>query len=125
MDPIDQRLHRAARVGDVAALLSLIQEDPLLLQKIECTSAAGNPLHVASLRGDHVDFAKELLKQQLELAGMRNEKGSYPIHPAAARGRFGVVKQILGTNNPSIYACKHYIMRAREEKNEQKQGYEP
>ncbi|KAJ8638687.1 hypothetical protein MRB53_012954 [Persea americana] len=103
MDPIVQRLQKAALDGDVAALLSLIQEDPLLLQKIECTSAAGNPLHVASLRGDHVDFAKELLKQQPELAGMRNEEGSCPIHLAAARGHLGVVKQILGTNNPCFW----------------------
>lgn len=100
MDPIDRRLQRAAHEGDEAALRRLIQEDHLLLQKIECTS--GDPLYTALLRG-HVGFATELLKQRSELAGMRNELGSYPIHLAAARGYFGVVKQILDTKNPSFW----------------------
>ena len=95
MDRIES-LHKAALQGDLAALHRLVQEDPLLLNRIESTSAAaGNPLHTASLRGD-VDFAKELLKLRPELAGMRDEGGSYPIHLAAAGGHVGVVREILG-----------------------------
>ncbi|XXG57424.1 hypothetical protein AAC387_Pa03g4583 [Persea americana] len=94
MDRIEM-LHKAALDGDVRALCRLVQEDPLLLQRIDCMSAAGNPLNVASLRGD-VDFAKELLKLRPELAGMRDEGGSYPIHLAAAGGHVGVVREILG-----------------------------
>ncbi|XXG57425.1 hypothetical protein AAC387_Pa03g4578 [Persea americana] len=99
MDRVEM-LRKAALEGDVPALCRLVQEDPLLLQRIDCMSAAGNPLHVASLRGD-VDFAKELLRQRPELAGMRDEGGSYPIHLAAAGGHVGVVMEILGTKSTS------------------------
>ncbi|KAJ8638689.1 hypothetical protein MRB53_012956 [Persea americana] len=48
-----------------------------------------------------MSFAAELLKLRPQLAEMRAEGGSYPIHLAAAGGHEGVVLEILGTKSTS------------------------
>lgn len=93
---MDSTLHRAAVDGNEAGLDQLLKEDPLLIQKIglESMAAAENPLNAAALLG-HVNFAKKLLKLRPELAGMKDENGSCPMHLASARGHLEIVKMVL------------------------------
>lgn len=92
---MDAELFKAARDGNIEALLKLLESDPLLLEGV---ATANNPLHVAAMLG-HLDFAKELLKHKSdvgEYAKELNQHGYSPMHLAAANGHLQVVEMLLG-----------------------------
>ncbi|XP_059597992.1 ankyrin repeat-containing protein BDA1-like [Vitis vinifera] len=92
---MDAELFKAARDGNIEALLKLLERDPLLLEGV---ATANNPLHVAAMLG-HLDFAKELLKHKSdvgEYAKELNQHGYSPMHLAAANGHLQVVEMLLG-----------------------------
>lgn len=91
---MEARLTEAARTGSVADLLDLLQQDPLLLDKIIVLCVSETPLHVAALLG-HAEFAAELLTRRPELAAELDSDGNSPLHLAAAKGRPDVAELLL------------------------------
>lgn len=92
------RLFDAAREGDVPALLNLLEEDPVILDRC-ITQNSGcilqSPIHVAASAG-HYDFTAEILNRKPELAGeLDQSKGSSPLHMASAKGHLKIVETLL------------------------------
>ncbi|KAK9095039.1 hypothetical protein Scep_026508 [Stephania cephalantha] len=77
------RLFEAARLGSVEALLEVLVDDPLILERVPLTQ--DTPLHVAVLAGK-AEFAKEILRQWQRLALELNQDGFSPIHITAING---------------------------------------
>ncbi|RVX15463.1 hypothetical protein VitviT2T_002301 [Vitis vinifera] len=93
MDPI---MFKAARDGNVADLLNLLEGDPLILERL-VTASADTPLHVAAMFG-HLDFVKEVIKHKsnvVEYVKELNQQGYSPIHLAAAHGHVDVVRMLI------------------------------
>ncbi|CDP09408.1 unnamed protein product [Coffea canephora] len=84
----------ASREGDTEILNKLLQENPSLLDDV----AFGNPpesvLHVA-IKGGHVRFVIELMKNNKKLAREFDRGGFRPLDIAAIMGNVEMVKQIL------------------------------
>ncbi|KAF8406848.1 hypothetical protein HHK36_005969 [Tetracentron sinense] len=93
-DIMEKKLHEAAMKGSVTSLLELLQEDPLLLDRIIAACITDTPLHIAAMLG-HVDFAKEILSRRPELASESDSNGSSPLHLASAKGYEVLVKELL------------------------------
>ncbi|KAF8406847.1 hypothetical protein HHK36_005968 [Tetracentron sinense] len=91
---MERKLHEAAMKGSVTSLLELLQEDPLLLDRIIAACIADTPLHIAVMLG-HIDFAKQVLSRRPELASESDSKGSSPLHLASAKGYEELVKELL------------------------------
>ncbi|XP_022864266.1 ankyrin repeat-containing protein BDA1-like [Olea europaea var. sylvestris] len=96
---IEKKLHEAAINGEIPILLQLIQENPQILTS-KFSSIPNNPLHTAVLLG-HLDFTKELLNRNLQMANSLNSHGSSALHLASAKGNLGIVKYLL-LINPDI-----------------------
>ncbi|KAK1265057.1 hypothetical protein QJS04_geneDACA015644 [Acorus gramineus] len=99
---MDQRLSEAARTGDREALLELLREDPLLLDRATTMDdcASDTPLHVSAMVG-HVDFVRELLRLKPSLARARDRHGFGPLHLASAAGHAHVVTELLAVDGGS------------------------
>ncbi|GFY96761.1 hypothetical protein Acr_11g0010670 [Actinidia rufa] len=100
-----KKLHEAAIKGSVPALLQILHEDPLILRPSPPSSpvAAYSPLHVAALLG-YLDFARELLTRNPELAGSQSPGGSTPLHLASAKGYVEIVKELTLVNPDMCFA---------------------
>ncbi|KAF8369666.1 hypothetical protein HHK36_032310 [Tetracentron sinense] len=72
----------------------MLQEDPLLLDRIIVACISDTPLHVAAILG-HTDFSRELLNRSPDLAREFNSEGSSPLHLASAKGYLDIVKELL------------------------------
>ncbi|KAK4784914.1 hypothetical protein SAY86_001603 [Trapa natans] len=94
---MESKLSEAARTGDVSALLDLLQQDPLILDKIIILCLSETPLHTAAMLG-HVKFVRELLNRRPELAIELDSDGNSPLHLASAKGHTEVVRDILRAN---------------------------
>ena len=89
-------MFKAARDGNVEDLLSLLEGDPLILER-QVNASADTPLHVAAMLG-HLDFVKELIKNKtnvVDYAKELNQQGYIPIHLAAANGHVDVVRMLI------------------------------
>ncbi|KAH7576186.1 hypothetical protein JRO89_XS01G0008900 [Xanthoceras sorbifolium] len=92
-------LEAAARNGDVTLLLTLLQQNPDLLQ--DCTVLSReNPIHIASKYG-HQAFVMELLSKKPSFARELNKYGYSPMHLAAASGHEQVVLELLKADHDS------------------------
>ncbi|XP_044472024.1 protein ACCELERATED CELL DEATH 6-like isoform X1 [Mangifera indica] len=91
---MDSRLLKAAREGDVATLDSLLEEDPLILDRVALSGIAETPLHIASLAGK-TEFVKEILRLKPSFAWELNPDGYGPLHLASANGYIEIVKELL------------------------------
>ncbi|KAA8534802.1 hypothetical protein F0562_029756 [Nyssa sinensis] len=91
---MEKRLSEAALKGSVDSLLELLQEDPLILDRIIVSCISETPLHIASVLG-HVDFVREILSRKPELASELDSDGSSPLHLASAKGHLKIVKELL------------------------------
>ncbi|XP_022131494.1 ankyrin repeat-containing protein BDA1-like [Momordica charantia] len=89
------RLQEAAMEGNVTILLELLQQDPLLLDRVN--DFTETPLHVAALLG-HVSFVDELLNRRPQLAGELDSGGSSALHLAAAKGFVEIVKRLVAVD---------------------------
>lgn len=96
---MQKKLHEAAMNGEIPILLQLIQENPQILTS-RFSSIPNNPLHTAVLL-EHLDFTKELLNRNLDMANSLNSHGSTALHLASAKGNLGIVKYLL-LSNPDI-----------------------
>ncbi|KAI3443591.1 hypothetical protein Pfo_000256 [Paulownia fortunei] len=91
---MENRLSEAAFQGNVTELLQILEEDPLILDKIIVSCITETPLHTASALG-HLNFVKELLSRKPELTAELDSRGCSPLHLAAAKGHADVVKELL------------------------------
>lgn len=90
---MDHRLFEAARTGDITTLELLLQEDPLLLERLSLTSPE-NPLHVSAFSGEAA-FTAKILSLKPGLALEPNQQGFSPLHIASALGEIEVVRELL------------------------------
>ncbi|KAK9144703.1 hypothetical protein Sjap_004606 [Stephania japonica] len=89
---MDRRLFEAARSGSIEALLEVLADDPLILERVPL--AQDTPLHVAVLAGK-TEFAKEILRQRPRYALELNKDGFSPIHIASINGDIELVRELL------------------------------
>ncbi|XP_073308553.1 uncharacterized protein [Primulina huaijiensis] len=90
---MERMLVEAAKKGDVLTLQNLIKGDPLAL-KATTLFEEDNPLNIACL-GGYLDFVKEFLSLEPELAAEVNKDGLSPLHIASANGNLEIVKELL------------------------------
>ncbi|XP_059642553.1 ankyrin repeat-containing protein BDA1-like [Cornus florida] len=100
---MEQRLYEAAMDGNITSLHELLQEDRLLLDRVILYCFNETPLHVAALRG-HVDFVKEIVARNPELAGELNSQRLSPLHLASVKGHVEIVKALLLVNGEMCLA---------------------
>ena len=91
-------LYEASFNGRVSTLNTLIEEDPLILNKISLSPNLKTPLHVASSLG-HLEFCKILLTKKPTLANEADSEGHFPLHLASAEGHAEIVKELLNVNS--------------------------
>ncbi|KAK9131316.1 hypothetical protein Sjap_011803 [Stephania japonica] len=92
-DRLRKELYKASRLGDVNALIKLIEEDELVLERT-ITSSSETPLHIAAMLG-HVEFAKEILSRKPDLAWEFDSEGLSPLHLASARNNIEMVRELV------------------------------
>lgn len=97
-DETMRELYDASLNGCVSTLKTLIQRDPLILNRVPLYPFTETPLHIASLLG-HTEFCHVLLDMNPSLAGEVNSEGRYPLHLASAKGHAEIVKALLLTNS--------------------------
>ncbi|XP_021864126.2 ankyrin repeat-containing protein BDA1-like [Spinacia oleracea] len=90
---MEKRLYEAALEGSVSNLKALIQEDPLILDRISPTFFQDTPLHVATLRG-HFEFARAVLGRNPRLATEADSLGHLPLHVASTKGHLEIVQEL-------------------------------
>ncbi|KMT04852.1 hypothetical protein BVRB_7g170220 [Beta vulgaris subsp. vulgaris] len=100
---MDKRLYETALEGNVPNLKVLIQEDPLILDRISLTYFQDTPLHVATLRG-HVDFTRFVLSHNPRLATESDSLGHLPLHVASAKGHVDIVRELVRVDPGSCLA---------------------
>ncbi|KAK6272071.1 hypothetical protein POUND7_009154, partial [Theobroma cacao] len=86
-----------ARTGDTSSFYSLLNEDPLILERGSLDSIAETCLHIAAPSGS-VNFVKEIMSLKPALAKRVNRDGFSPIHMASANGYTEIVKELLMSN---------------------------
>lgn len=91
---MEKKLSEAALQGNATTLGQILEEDPLVLDKIIVSCISETPLHTAATLG-HLKFVKELLRRKPELAAELDSQGCSPLHLAAAKGHADVVKELL------------------------------
>lgn len=87
-------LYEAAMQGSVDTLDTLLETDPLILDRVSLSSSPQTPLHAAALRGQ-VEFTKRILKHRPDLAAELDAERCSALHLAAANGHAEVVRMLL------------------------------
>lgn len=96
-------LYEASLKGCVSTLQTLIQRNPLILNRVSLSPFSETPLHIASLLG-HLEFCEALVKIKPSLVSEADLEGRFPLHLACAEGHSEVVKLLLLTNPDVCYA---------------------
>lgn len=94
---MEKRLSEAAVQGNVIELQRIVEQDPLILDKITASCTDETPLHTAAVLG-HLSFVNELLNRKPQLAAEFDSRGCSPLHLAAAKGNADIVKALLLVN---------------------------
>ncbi|XP_022851780.1 ankyrin repeat-containing protein BDA1-like [Olea europaea var. sylvestris] len=98
METMENMLFEAAAEGNVNSLKKLLQEDPIILDRVIVNSYSDTPLHVAAILG-HIDFVvKVLLPADPLMCLARDRNGLTPLHLAAIKGWIETVKQLVQAN---------------------------
>ncbi|XP_021720495.1 ankyrin repeat-containing protein At2g01680-like [Chenopodium quinoa] len=100
---MEKRLYEAAFEGNVPNLKALIQEDPLILDRISTTFFLDTPLHVATLRG-RLEFVRAVLSHNPQLANESDSLGHLPLHVSSAKGDVEIVRELLRVGPSSCLA---------------------
>ncbi|CAN0877179.1 Ankyrin repeat-containing protein ITN1, partial [Linum grandiflorum] len=87
-------LYEAAMTGNTSTLHRLIQRDSLILRRSRLSCYSETPLHISVLAG-HVDFSREILRQDPEMAAEVDTSNFTPLHLAAALGHTEIVRILL------------------------------
>ncbi|KAI3921449.1 hypothetical protein MKW98_013383 [Papaver atlanticum] len=97
---MERKLYEASMSGDVTTLMELLEEDPVLLNRVTTSFEFENPLGIAAMCG-HVEFAVRILRRKPELATQADQKGLRPLHLAAQGYNVSMVK-VLIEENPDV-----------------------
>ncbi|KAJ0030331.1 hypothetical protein Pint_13709 [Pistacia integerrima] len=92
-----ERIYEAAVEGSVISLLNVLNEQPLVLDRLLVGCYTETPLHVASMLG-HEEFVHEILRRKPELARELDYRKASPLHLATAKGNEGscsVLKELV------------------------------
>nr|XP_043626149.1 ankyrin repeat-containing protein BDA1-like [Erigeron canadensis] len=100
---MEELLCEASLEGNISTLLMLLQEDPLILNRVTLNRQGDMPLHIASTLG-HTDFVKEILTRNPHLATECDSQKHLPLHLAAAKGHVEVVKALVSANPGTCHA---------------------
>ncbi|KAJ9538186.1 hypothetical protein OSB04_030919 [Centaurea solstitialis] len=103
MERMEGLLFDASREGNVTLLQTLLQEDPLILDRVSVNHCDDMPLHVASMLG-HVDFVNEILSRNPRLATESDSQRRLPLHIASAKGHVEIVKALLSAHPETCLA---------------------
>ncbi|KAK6240147.1 hypothetical protein QUC31_005616 [Theobroma cacao] len=90
---MEPRLFEASRSGDISAFLSLLQEDPFLLDRVGLNSV-DNPLHISVLAGQ-TEITKQIVSRKPAFARELNENGFSPMHVASANGHIEIIRELM------------------------------
>lgn len=92
--------------GDAGRLITLIEQDPLILDRRNTTTTPRleTPLHIAAMLG-HQAFAAELLNRKPGLARELDSTRSSALHLASANGYVEVVEALLQTAPDMCCVC--------------------
>ncbi|KAG8368699.1 hypothetical protein BUALT_Bualt15G0072800 [Buddleja alternifolia] len=90
----EKRLYDAASTGDTNSLQELLQEDPLLLNRVSFTSPNKTPLHIATIHCQ-LPFIEEILNLNPQLAEELDSQLSSPLHIASAKGHVEIARKLL------------------------------
>ncbi|KAF7833614.1 ankyrin repeat-containing protein BDA1-like [Senna tora] len=103
---MDPRLAKSAQLGDTNALSALLDDDPLILERIFLSPILETPLHIAALAG-RVNYARKILSLKPSFAEELNKDGFTPLHIAAATGNIEIVRDLLSLNfGPNLCLLK-------------------
>ncbi|KAK6119700.1 hypothetical protein DH2020_046568 [Rehmannia glutinosa] len=94
---LETKLFEAAAKGNINSLQKLLNDDPLILDRVSLNNFSETPLHVAALLG-HIDFVKEIISKKPELTSELNLHQSSPLHLASAKGHVDVVRALISVN---------------------------
>ncbi|KAH7574429.1 hypothetical protein JRO89_XS03G0294900 [Xanthoceras sorbifolium] len=94
---MERKIYDAAVQGSVTALLNLLQEDSLALDRFMVGCYAETPLHIASMLG-HLQFVQVIRNLKPELSGELDSWKSSPLHLATAKGYLDIVKILVSAN---------------------------
>ncbi|CAA3000200.1 ankyrin repeat-containing BDA1-like [Olea europaea subsp. europaea] len=97
METLESMHFEAASQGNVDTLKKLVQEDPIILDRVIVNSFSDTPVHIAAILG-HSDFVMEILRRRPEFARELNLCQSSPLHLASAKGYIEVVRVLLSAN---------------------------
>nr|GEW89160.1 ankyrin repeat-containing domain, PGG domain protein [Tanacetum cinerariifolium] len=103
MDTMAKLLYEASLEGNTILLLELLQDDPLILDRLTLNRHGDMPLHIASMLG-HVDFVNEILTRKPHLALECDSLKHLPLHIASAKGHVEIVKSLVSVNPETCLA---------------------
>ncbi|KAH6830887.1 hypothetical protein C2S53_005811 [Perilla frutescens var. hirtella] len=89
-----KKLYDAVEAGDVIAIQQLLQQDPLLLQRISFKICAATPLYAATTQG-HLAIVEEILNTNPQLVEEFNSRYSTALHIASAKGHVQIARKLL------------------------------
>ncbi|KAI3715652.1 hypothetical protein L6452_22638 [Arctium lappa] len=103
MERAERLLFDASLEGNVTLLQALLQEDPLILDRVIVNRCDDMPLHVASMLG-HIDFVNEILSRKPQLATESDSQQRLPLHVASAKGHVEIVKLLISAHPETCLA---------------------
>ncbi|KAJ9538187.1 hypothetical protein OSB04_030920 [Centaurea solstitialis] len=103
MERVEGLLFDASVEGNVTLLQTLLQQDPLILDRVTVNRCDDMPLHVASMLG-HIDFVNEILSRKPQLATESDSQKCLPLHIASAKGHVKIAKALLSAHPETCLA---------------------
>ncbi|KAG8368701.1 hypothetical protein BUALT_Bualt15G0073000 [Buddleja alternifolia] len=89
-----EKLYDAASTGDTNSLQELLEQDPLLLNKVSFICPNKTPLHIATIEGQP-PFIEQILNLNHHLAEELDSQLSSPLHIASEKGYVDIVRILL------------------------------
>ncbi|GJS75867.1 ankyrin repeat-containing domain, PGG domain protein [Tanacetum coccineum] len=100
---MEKLLYEASLEGNTIVLLELLQDNPLILDRLTLNRHGDVPLHIASMLG-HGDFVCEILTRKPHLAMESDSLNHLPLHIASAKGHVEIVKSLVSANPETCLA---------------------
>ncbi|EOY18325.1 Ankyrin repeat-containing protein, putative [Theobroma cacao] len=114
---MDERLRRAAQLGNIDALYDLIEDDADVLRRIDEMEFVDTPLHIAAAQG-HTEFAMGLMNLKPSFARKLNQRCFSPIHLALQEKQEKMVDDLLSIDKDLVrvkgregYTPLHHAVR--------------
>ncbi|KAK9135880.1 hypothetical protein Syun_015210 [Stephania yunnanensis] len=110
------RLFEAARLGSVEALLEVLLDDPLILERaLELNQDGFSPIRITAINGD-IELARELLKIDSSLCSLKDRDERTPIHLVAMKGRLDVMGELLSACPESAGETVELLLNNKSER---------